>query len=164
MLICGLKSKGGIVKIKKILCPVDFSGPCNLAVKYAKELALLFNSRLYLLHVVEHLHGDEHYMILQITPQEIAEKRKKEADERLNSITKKIKKVTKIKTEVREGRAFVEIIKTARKDNIDLIIMGSHGQTGLPHVLIGSVAERVVRKAHCPVLIVKDKDTKFEMP
>ena len=58
----------------------------------------------------------------------------------------------------------VEIIKTARKDDIDLIIMGSHGRTGLPHVLIGSVAERVVRKAHCPVLIVKDKDTKFEMP
>jgi universal stress protein A len=114
--------------------------------------------------VVEHLHGDEHYMILQITPQEIAEKMKKEAEERLKSIVKKIKKVPKIKTEVREGRAFVEIIKTARKDNIDLIIMGSHGRTGLPHVLIGSVAERVVRKAHCPVLIVKDKDTKFEMP
>jgi len=152
------------MKIKKILCPVDFSGSCNLAVKYAKELALLFNSRLYLLHVVEHLHGDEHYMILQITPQEIAEKMKKEAEERLNSIAKKIKKVPKIKTEVREGKAFVEIIKTARKDNIDLIIMGSHGRTGLSHVLIGSVAERVVRKAHCPVLIVKDKDTKFEMP
>ena len=58
----------------------------------------------------------------------------------------------------------VEIIKTARKNNIDLIIMGSHGRTGLPHVLIGSVAERVARKAHCPVLIVKDKNTKFEMP
>jgi universal stress protein A len=152
------------MKIKNILCPVDFSEPCNLAVKYARELALLFNSRLYLLHVMEHLRGDEHYMILQITPQEIAEKMKKEVEERLNSVAKKIKKVPKIKTEVSEGRAFVEIIKTARKDNIDLIIMGSHGRTGLPHVLIGSVAERVVRKAHCPVLVVKDKDTKFEMP
>lgn len=164
MLICGLKSKEGIMKIKKILCPVDFSAPCNLAVKYAKELALLFNSTLHLLHVVEHLHGNEHYMILQITPQEIAEKMKKEAEERLHSVAKKIKKVPRIKTEVCEGRAFVEIIKTARKDNIDLIIMGSHGRTGLSHVLIGSVAERVVRKAHCPVLIVKDKDTEFEMP
>ena len=65
---------------------------------------------------------------------------------------------------MREGKAFVEIIKTARKDDIDLIIMGSHGRTGLSHVLIGSVAERVVRKAPCPVLIVKDKHTKFEMP
>jgi len=152
------------MEIKKILCPVDFSGSCNLAVKYANELTLLFDSRLYMLHVVETLQGDEHYMIPQITPQEIAEKIIKEAEERLNSMVKNIKKVPKIKTEVRKGRAFVEIIKTARKDNIDLIIMGSHGRTGLPHVLIGSVAERVVRKAHCPVLIVKDKDTKFEMP
>ena len=150
--------------IKKILCSVDFSGSCNLAVKYANELALLFNSRIHLLHVVEALHGDEHYMILQITPQEIAEKMKKEAEDGLNSIAKKIKKVPKVKTEVRVGKAFVEIIKTARKDNIDLIIMGSHGRTGLPHVLIGSVAERVVRKAHCQVLIVKDTDNKFEMP
>ncbi len=45
-----------------------------------------------------------------------------------------------------------------------MIVMGSHGRTGLARILIGSVAERVVRKAHCPVLIVKDKDTKFEMP
>jgi len=89
-----------------ILCPVDFSGPCNHAVKYAKELAFLFNSRLYLLHVVETLHGDEHYMILQITPKEIAEKMRKETELRLNSIAKKIKKVPKLKTEVREGRAF----------------------------------------------------------
>ena len=83
------------MKIKKILCPVDFSDACNLAVKYAKELALLFNSTLHLLHVVEHLHGNEHYMILQITPQEIAEKMKKEAEEGLNSIVKKIKKSVK---------------------------------------------------------------------
>lgn len=152
------------MKIKKILCPVDFSGSNNLAVEYAKELTLLLNSRLYLLHVVEQLHGNEHYMILQITPQEIAEKVKKEAEERLNSIAKKINELSEIKTEVREGKAFVEIVKTAKKDDIDLIIMGSHGRTGLSHALIGSVAERVARKAHCPVLIVKDKDTKFEMP
>ncbi|MDR4503907.1 MAG: universal stress protein [Candidatus Scalindua sp.] len=152
------------MKIKKILCPVDFSGSSNLAVEYAKELASLLNARLYLLHVVEQLHGNERYLILQITPQEIAEKVKKEAEERLTSIARKIKKLPEIKTEVREGKAFVEIVKTARKDDIDLIIMGSHGRTGLSHALIGSVAERVARKAHCPVLIVKDKDTKFEMP
>ena len=157
-------NKEGTMKIKKILCPVDFSGACNLAVKYAKEIALLFNSRLYLLHVVEPLLGYENYMIFRISLQEMAENTKKVAEEKLNNIAKKIKKVPIIKTEVREGKAFVEIIKTARKDNIDLIIMGSHGRTGLSHVLIGSVAERVVRKAHCPVLIVKDKDTKFEMP
>ncbi len=151
------------MEIKKILCPVDFSGPCNLAINYAKELALLFDASLYLLHVVDYRHGDGHYIIPQLISKETAERMDKEVEEILNSIAKKIEKVPKIKTEVREGKAFVEIIKTARENNIDLIIMASHGRTGLPHVLIGSVAERVVRKAHCPVLIVKDKDTKFEM-
>ena len=84
------------MKIKKILCPVDFSGSCNLAVKYANELAILFNSRLLSVTCGGRLFmGDEQYMILQITPQEIAEKMKKEAEEGLNSIAKKIKKSTK---------------------------------------------------------------------
>ena len=152
------------MKIKNILCPVDFSAPCSISVQYAESLASLFNARLYLLHVIEHLHGDEHYMILMLTPQEIAEKMKKEAEKQLNNLAKKIKKRLKIKIEVREGKAFVEIVKTAWEENIDLIVMSSHGRTGLSQVLIGSVAERVVRKAQCPVLIVKDKDCKFKMP
>ncbi len=152
------------MKIKNILCPVDFSTPSDISVQHAESLASLFGARLYLLHVIEHLHGDEHYMILMLTPQEIAEKMKKEAEKQLNNLAKKIKKELKVMIEVREGKAFVEIVKAAGEKNIDLIVMGSHGRTGLSHVLIGSVAERVVRKAQCPVLIVKNKDRKFKMP
>ncbi len=154
------------MEIKKILCPVDFSESCNFTVQYAESLAKLFDARLYLLHVVEHLHGDEHYMILQLTPQEIAEKMVKNAEMQLNNLAKKVAKERKVMIKVREGKAFVEIVKTASEENIDLIVMGSHGRTGLSHVLIGSVAERVVRKAQCHVLIVKDKDKnkRIEIP
>lgn len=150
--------------IKKILCPVDFSEPSELAVKYAASLASLFGAKLHLLHVVEHLHGHEHFLILALTPQEIAEKMKTQAQEQLSRFTSHLDEGSEIEAEVREGKAFVEIIKMAREESIDLIVMGSHGRTGLPHILIGSVAERVIRKAPCPVLIVKAKDRKFEMP
>lgn len=65
---------------------------------------------------------------------------------------------------VKEGKAFVEIIKTARDEAVDLIVMGSHGRTGLAHMLIGSTTEKVVRMAPCPVLTVKHPEHEFVMP
>jgi universal stress protein A len=114
--------------------------------------------------VNEELRGFDQYMILALTPQEIKEKMEKEAHEQLKSLMSEVKSRTEVEAEVREGKAFVEIIKLAREKDIDLVVMGSHGRTGLPHLLIGSVAEKVTRKTPCPVLIVKDKGSKFEMP
>ena len=65
---------------------------------------------------------------------------------------------------IRTGAAFVEIIDYARSESMDLIIIGTHGRTGLEHILIGSVAERVIRKAPCPVLTVRPKSRQFKMP
>ena len=75
-----------------------------------------------------------------------------------------LKNATNVETDVREGKAFVEIVKKAKEDNIDLIVMGSHGRSGLESILVGSVAEKVTRKAACPVLVVNTKDTEFKMP
>ena len=69
-----------------------------------------------------------------------------------------------ITTRSREGKAFLEIITTARDETVDLIVMGTHGRTGLSHVLIGSTAEKVVRMAPCPVLTVKHPEHEFVMP
>lgn len=66
--------------------------------------------------------------------------------------------------EIAEGKPFVEIIKAARNYDVDLIVMGTHGRTGLKSMLIGSVAEKVVRKAPCPVLTAKHPDYEFELP
>ena len=62
------------------------------------------------------------------------------------------------------GNTFLEIIQVARDDDVDMIVMGTHGRTGLAHVLIGSVAERVVREAPCPVLTVKHPEHEFVKP
>lgn len=69
-----------------------------------------------------------------------------------------------ITTLPKEGKAFLEIINVARDENVDLIVMGTHGRTGLSHMLIGSTAEKVVRMAPCPVLTVKHPEHEFVMP
>ena len=65
---------------------------------------------------------------------------------------------------VREGTPFVEIVRLGKEMDIDLIVMPTHGRTGISHLIIGSTAERVVRKASCPVLVVRDPERKFEHP
>ena len=62
------------------------------------------------------------------------------------------------------GSPFLQVVRMARKEGVDLIVMGTHGRTGLAHVLMGSVAEKVVRKAPCPVLTVKHPEHEFVMP
>jgi len=152
------------MEIKKILCPVDFSEISANALEYAVFLASHHHADLLLLHVVEHLHEFDHYQILVFTPQELIEKMEKQVYEELRKLTEPIKKTIKVETVIRQGKAFVEIIREAKEKDMDMIVMGSHGRTGISHMLIGSVAEKVVRKAHCPVLIVRTKDTQFDIP
>ena len=147
------------MEIKTILCPIDFSEISANALEYAVFLASHHHAELLILHVVEQLHEFEHYQILVLTPQELAEEMEKQAHEKLTKLTEQIKKTIKVETVVRQGKPFVEIIKEAKEKDMDLSVMASHGRTGVSHMLMGSVAEKVVRKANCPVLIVRDKNT-----
>jgi universal stress protein A len=147
------------MEIKTILCPIDFSEISANALEYAVFLASHHHAELLILHVVEQLHEFEHYQILVLTPQELAEEMEKQAHEKLTKLTEQIKKTVKVETVVRHGKPFVEIIKEAKEKDMDLIVMASHGRTGVSHMLMGSVAEKVVRKANCPVLIVRNKNT-----
>ncbi len=144
--------------INRILCPTDFSEMAEHALEYAVFLASSHNAALLLLHVVDHLHGFDNYQILALTPQEIGERMEKHAYESLGNLVDQIEGSVGIEKAVRHGKTSVEITKAADEIEADLIVMGSHGRTGLPHVLIGSVAETVVRHARCPVLIVRDVD------
>ena len=145
------------MEIKNILCPTDFSDISKSAIDYAVSMARSFDAKLILMHSEDQLHGFDQYQILALTPHEIAEKMLKQAEAELEQIAGNIAKDIKVETAVRQGKAFVEIIQMAAERDVDLIVMGSHGRTGLSHAMLGSVAEKVVRKAPCPVLIAKEK-------
>jgi universal stress protein A len=146
------------MKIKRILCPTDFSAIAEKAVEYAVFLASSHNAELQLLHVVDHLHGFDNYLILSMTPDEVSERMEKHANKTLSEVVNQIKETMKIEKAVRHGKTSVQIVEMAKEMKADLIVIGTHGRTGLSHVIIGSVAEAVIRHAYCPVLVVRDID------
>jgi len=150
-----------MVKLTKILCPFDFSENSQEAFQYAIHLMLKDDdASIYLLHVVDSrvfdyggpIYEQEAPAIMATFDQSTREQLERKL---LAEIPEKIKK--RVETIILCGVPFVEIIKTARDKDVDLIVIGTHGRTGLAHMLIGSVAEKVVRKAPCPVLSVKSK-------
>lgn len=154
------------IKISKILCPIDFSDNSDHAARYAVAMAQAYGAELQLLHViappVAALPGDQLIPDLVQTNIEEIENASRERLERILGDFADLG-VT-VQSRVIGGIPFLEIIRVAREEEIDLIVMGTHGRTGLEHLLIGSVAERVVRKAPCPVLTVKHPQHEFVMP
>jgi len=155
-----------MIKLAKILYPTDFSELSLVALKYVQAFAEQFAAELHCLHVVDEAY---HYWLalgpdgvpIGPDPKEMLTSAEKQmtqfASEHLSDVPKLI-------TKVLSGRPFVEIIRYARQQGIDLIVIATHGRSGLSHVLMGSVAERVVRKAPCPVLTCRSPEHEFIMP
>jgi nucleotide-binding universal stress UspA family protein len=155
-----------MIDLQRILVPTDFSKFSEVALRYGLALAEKFGAELYLLHVVQDL--------ALFVPDAVAvappvaapvEQFTAAAREALERVVRenKLDRLA-VSREIREGAPFYEIIRFARENEIDLIVMGTHGHTGLAHVLLGSVTERVVRKAPCPVLTVRDPEHEFVHP
>ncbi|OHC07421.1 MAG: hypothetical protein A2545_08900 [Planctomycetes bacterium RIFOXYD2_FULL_41_16] len=143
-----------MVTLKKILCPVDHSECSYLALKYAISLALKDEAKLYLMHVIDsRLYDTEIYKLSPYKLNEIDESRIR--TDLMKSLPEGTMDVLEVETIVVKGVPFNEIINAATEINVDLIVIGTHGRTGLSHVMLGSVAEKVVRKATCPVLTVR---------
>jgi universal stress protein A len=138
-------------RIKSILVPIDFSAASKKALKYAVPFAEQFGAKLTLLHVVEPLGGS---LAMENDEQAAACK------SHLEMVIKRqaINPALLDKTLIRQGRSFHEIANAARTLKVDLIIISTHGYTGLKHVFMGSTAERVVRHAPCPVLVVRENE------
>lgn len=140
---------------KKILCPVDYSVCSNEALKQAVSLAQREKAKLYLMHVVDiRMYGHEAPLSFEM-PRPTEETLKKVEEDLAKNILKEAREKIEVETIVTMGIPAVEIVNTAKEKGVDLIVMGTHGRTGIAHVVIGSVAENVVRKAPCPVLTVK---------
>jgi nucleotide-binding universal stress UspA family protein len=153
----------------KILAPTDFSEDSNLALGYAVTLAQKFSSEIVVVHVDQPLAP---VMVSELNPgldvstmNRIAEEGRLLALKELDRTTAQLRESgIKARGLMRVGAPFLEIINAAQSEVADLIVMGTHGRTGLAHVLMGSVAERVVNKAPCPVLTVRHPDRKFKHP
>lgn len=148
-----------MIKIRKILCPLDFSDASRNAVRYAREFARGMGAELFLLNVVEPrpMAVD---MSLSYVPLE--EDLEKAAQEDLNEIVRAEREQgVAVEGDVVIGTPSEIILDKAEELDVNLVIVGSHGKTGLSRLLMGSVAESVVRKAKCPVLIVKAEEKEF---
>ncbi len=153
----------------KILAPTDFSEDSKLALSYAITLAQKFSSEIIVVHVDQPLAP---VMVSELNPgvdistmNRIAEEGRMMALRELDKATSYLRESgVKARGLMRVGAPFLEIINAAQSEAADLIVMGTHGRTGLAHVLMGSVAERVVNKAPCPVLTVRHPDRKFKHP
>jgi nucleotide-binding universal stress UspA family protein len=155
-----------VIELHEILLATDFSEPSAGALEYSKALARAFGARIHVLHVLEDLaaHAWTTEVYVAALPG-VHEEMERQATERLAKVfTDEERKIYRVRTELRAGSPFVEVVRYAREEQVDLIVMGTHGRGPLAHMLLGSVAERVVRKASCPVLTVRHADYRFVHP
>ena len=153
------------MQIKSILFPTDFSQGARAAMDHAISLASDYQARLILLYVIQDISIAEWYIPSSISAADLVEDMQKSAwkeiDKWAAEASAKVKNVDRM---VVRGVPFVEIIRTAKEKNADLIVIGTHGRTGIDHMLFGSTAEKVVRKSSCPVLTVRIAGKEFKMP
>ena len=152
--------------IKTILHPTDFSESSKHAMTYAISFAQEFQAKLVLLHVIEEISSALYFDMLQAPPlTQLMVNIEKQARQALDEVLPpELRGKLPAEYILRKGVPFVEILHCAGQVKADMIVLGTHGRTGLKHALFGSVAEKVVRKAACPVLSVRHPDQKFEMP
>lgn len=150
---------------RRILVPTDFSPVSLHALNHARLLAATFHAPLYILHVVEDPVGELESEDTYALPADFLRHVKERAEARLASIFPIADRPADgVELAVREGSPFVEIVRYARDQAIDLIVIGTHGRGPIAHMLMGSVAEQVARKAPCPVLVVRAPSQPFHLP
>jgi nucleotide-binding universal stress UspA family protein len=148
-----------MIDLKRILVPTDFSKHSQTALVYGVAFAQKFGAKLHLLHIVQDLALFFPDTVTVVPP----------TDQLTAAVETALQRVLHenhlesmgVLTAVRSGSPYHEITQYARDEDIDLIILGTHGRGGLMHLLMGSVAEKVVRKAPCPVLTVRDPEHEF---
>ena len=159
-----LLERGGsaAVNLKRILVPVDFSPLSKKALHYAKRLAQQFGADVNVLHVVEPEIPPvfDGYMM---APPTISNGSSASCAGQLRALRNSVRSagIGRVDSTVRCGLAAYEIVEAAKELDVDLIVIATHGYTGWKHFAIGSTAERVVRAAPCPVLVVREKEHEF---
>jgi nucleotide-binding universal stress UspA family protein len=156
-----------MIAIKRVLVATDFSAPSETAVNYARAMARAFGGELHVLHVFEPLWITSADVVgggvaLATMIQGLEETAKKQLDEAVTEEDRReLHAVSAMVTSESPAR---EIARYASDHKVDLLVIGTHGRSGITRLLIGSVAEKVVRMAPCPVLTVHHPEHEFLMP
>ena len=148
-----------MIEIRAILALTDFSAHAESALRYACGLAERFGATLHILHVLSDVVpvGPDP-MIAPILPPDYYSESESQSREALAKVLKpEWGKPAAIVTAVNWGSPVEVVVDYAQKSHVDLIVIATHGRTGLSHVLLGSVAEKIVREAPCPVLTIRDR-------
>jgi nucleotide-binding universal stress UspA family protein len=153
-----------MIRLSRILVPTDFSEFSRSAVDYGSALAARFESELHLLYVLQNpltLVAEPNAALGIVDMATL----RRSAEQSLATLPDdEFPHDAGVVRQTRTGTPFVEIVRYAKDNDVDLIVIGTHGRSRLTHILLGSVAERVVRKAPCPVLTVRSKGHQFVMP
>ena len=155
-----------MIKLKKILYPTDFSESSLEAMKYAVSFARDYKARLILMHVVnEQIFSEGLNLPRLAAPEALEQELVAEAGRQMRTvIPADVRAGVDVEHVILRGMPFLEIIRYAKANEIDLIVIGTHGRSGMEHIIFGSTAEKVVRKAPCPVLSVRPARREFVMP
>jgi len=146
--------------IRSILVPTDFSSMSDVAIDYATTLAASLGATVHLIHVLDPLVSSQMPWEAQTETAARHERLYQTGRARLAVLSATIdERRVQATSEVRSGTPATEIAHAAADYGADLIVMATHGRTGLPHLLLGSVAEHVIRHTTCPVLVVRDDGT-----
>jgi nucleotide-binding universal stress UspA family protein len=153
------------ILLQRILVPTDFSDKSGVALTYAVAMVEQFGASLHLLHVVEAVVAGESWP-WPVGPREDVERAIETSawDDLCGMLPVEDRKRLRAELALEWGTPFVEIVRYARAHEIDLIAMGTHGRSGVKHLLLGSVAENVVRSSPCPVLTVRHPEHEFVLP
>ncbi len=158
-----------MIAIKTILLPTDGSECSGKAMAYALSFAKQYGARVVAVHVIDRRWEDQTRVTFAELGQDLTQKIRKGYEEEAGRILNDAAEVARkagvpVETRTLTGIPFEEIVRAGEELAADLIIMGTHGRTGMSHLLLGSVAEKVVRKAPCPVLTVRQEEHDFVLP
>jgi nucleotide-binding universal stress UspA family protein len=153
----GKISKGGVIMdIKRILFPTDFSEGSSIALEYAMDMAKRYSAKLYIVHVIYDVVKAAGWYVPHVSIDEMYKDLEKGAQKEIERFgLEELRSLKGIERSVIRGVPHEAIVKFAKENKVDIIVMGTHGRKGVGRILFGSTAAQVVRFAPCPVLTVR---------